>query len=66
MLIEMRQSTTSVRPSTLVPRTCRPISGGSNVSFSWGYCESHESEAPRSTIPMSISSTVATAPPLVA
>ena len=40
ILIEIRQSTTSVPPSTLVPLTCRPISGGSSVSFSCGYCDS--------------------------
>ena len=40
ILIEIRQSTTSVPPSTLVPLTCKPISGGNSVSFSCGYCDS--------------------------
>ena len=39
-------------------RTCRPMSGGSSVSASCGYCESHEMSAPRSIMPITSSSTV--------
>ena len=34
------------------------MSGGSSVSFSCGYCESHETSAPRSIIPIFISKTI--------
>mmetsp|Transcript_21185 Transcript_21185/g.62691 ORF Transcript_21185/g.62691 Transcript_21185/m.62691 type:complete len:355 (+) Transcript_21185:365-1429(+) len=58
MLMEKLLWTTSVLPSTLVERTCRPMSGGSSVSASCGYCESHEMSAPRSIMPITSSSTV--------
>mmetsp|Transcript_62507 Transcript_62507/g.171675 ORF Transcript_62507/g.171675 Transcript_62507/m.171675 type:complete len:240 (+) Transcript_62507:530-1249(+) len=50
-----RSSTTSTAPSTWVPTTSSTERGGSRISSSLGYCESHEMDAPRATKPCEIS-----------
>jgi len=46
-----RSSTISTEPSTRVVCTSHAVSGAKSTSSSEGYCESHEMDAPRETIP---------------
>mmetsp|Transcript_49141 Transcript_49141/g.122088 ORF Transcript_49141/g.122088 Transcript_49141/m.122088 type:complete len:393 (-) Transcript_49141:1881-3059(-) len=58
----IRSDTMSSGPSTRVFTVSHPTSGGSSTSFSCVYCESHSSDAPRATIPMSDSKTTPVLP----
>ena len=57
-LTERRTAMNRTAPSTRVDCTSRPVSGAKRISFSCGYCESHERSAPRSTMPICISKMV--------
>mmetsp|Transcript_17002 Transcript_17002/g.55773 ORF Transcript_17002/g.55773 Transcript_17002/m.55773 type:complete len:205 (+) Transcript_17002:1405-2019(+) len=61
-LMFRRTATTSTEFSTRVDVTSRPVRGAKQISSSWGYWDTHERSAPRSTMPMLISKIVETDP----
>ena len=61
-LTESRVPMTSELMSTFASVISSPVSGGKRISASCGYCEIHESSAPRSTKPICISMIVPAGP----